>query len=172
MKNCKEFELDDLLAVTAIPVGDFQLGTAAWQLKPTIPNASLGIESAFSERTIVIGQTRATKVVNNVTQTVGKLVPIKRTTGKAKDAEGDSVAGRKHTVSVTCEADDRDGTVWDYLLTLERTPSHLLLTFRGGQRAFVAATEDTYTCEVERNGAKTSVSLKVENLMGIQLITA
>lgn len=160
MRNCKEFELDDLLAVTAIPVSYYSLGTADWQLKPTIANASF---SPPLTNAIVIGLQPAT--------TGGKLIPIKRKTGKAKDDTGDSVAGRKHTVSVTCEADDREGTVWDHLLKLERTPSHLLLTFRGGQRAFVAATEDTYKCEVGRSGAKTSVSLKVENLMGIQLIT-
>jgi hypothetical protein len=36
--------------------------------------------------------------------------------------------------------------------------------------AFVAATRDSYLCEVERNGAKTSVSFRIYNLMGIQLI--
>lgn len=168
MLNCKEYELDDLLAVTAIPVSDFSPGTATWQLKPSIASASL---SPTLTNAVAIGLQPAT--------TGGRLVPIKRLSGKAKDSEGDSVAGRKHTVSVSCEADDRDltadsrgETVLDYLLRLERTPSHLLLTFRGGQRAFVVATEDTYTCEVERNGAKTSVSFKIENLMGIQLIIA
>ena len=168
MLNCKEYELDDLLAVTAIPVTDFSPGTAAWQLKPAIDSASL---SPTLTNAVAIGLQPAT--------TGGRLVPIKRMSGKAKDSEGDSVAGRKHTVNVSCEADDRDltadsrgETVLDHLLRLERTPSHLLLTFRGGQRAFVAATEDTYTCEVSRDGAKTAVQFKVENLMGIQLITA
>ena len=99
-------------------------------------------------------------------------------TGKAKDSEADSVAGRAHTVTVSCEADTRDltadangKTVLDHLLTLERTPSHLLLTFRGGQQGFAAATEDAYTCETERDGAKVSVTFKIHCLMGIQLIT-
>lgn len=166
MISCKEFELDDLLAVTAIPVADYVLGTAAWQLKPAIPKNSF---SPTLTNAVAVGLHPATDG--------GRLIPIKRMSGKAKDAESDSVAGRKHSVTVTCEADDRDLsadtgglTVLDYLLLLERTPSHLLLTFRGGQRAFVAATEDTYMCEVERNGAKTAVTMKVENLMGIQPI--
>ena len=93
-----------------------------------------------------------------------------RKSGKAKDDENDSVAGRLHTVTVTCEADDRDSDVWNHLLTLERTPSHLLLTFRDSTRAFVSATEDTYLCNVECDGSKTSITLRVQNLMGIQLL--
>ena len=98
----------------------------------------------------------------------GTLIPIMRKSGKAKDDESDSVAGRLHTVTVTCEADDRDSDVWNDLLTLERTPSHLLLTFRDNTRAFVAATQDTYLCTTERDGSKTSVTLRIQNLMGIQ----
>lgn len=168
MNSCKEFLLDDLLAITAIPVDDFSPGTASWQLKPAIG------EDYFSPtltNAIGIGMQPAT--------TGGALIPIRRLTGKAKDAESDSVAGRLHTVTVNCEVDTRDlspddnnKTVLDHLLTLERTPSHLLLTFRGGQQGFVQATQDTYTCEVERDGSKTSVQFKIQNLMGIQLITA
>ena len=161
MNKCSEFVLDDLMAITAIPVTDYVLGTAAWQLKPTIANTSFSPTTL--NNAIVVGLQPAT--------TGGKLVPIIKMTGKAKDAESDSVAGRQHTVTVSCEVDDRDGSVWDYLLDLERIPSHLLLTFRMGTRAFVAATRDTYLCEVERDGAKTSVTFKVNNLMGIQLIT-
>lgn len=159
MNNCKEFYLDDLLAVTAIPVADYTPGAAAWQLKPTIPDESF---SPTLTNAIAIGLQPA---VEN-----GRLVPIVRNSGKAKDDESDSVAGRLHTVSVSCEADDREGAVWDHLLALERTPSHLLLTFRGGARAFVMATEDTYTCETGRDGAKTSVTFRIQDLMGIQLI--
>ena len=158
--SCKEFNLDDMLAITAIPVTDYSLGTRDWQLKPTILN------TAFSPpltNAIAIGIQPATAG--------GKLLRIMRASGKAKDSEDDSVAGRKHSVSVSCEADNRESAVWDYLLSLERTPCHLLLTFRGGTRGFVAATEDTYMCEVDRSGGKTSVSFKIENLMGVQLIT-
>ena len=160
MISCKEFELDDLLAITAIPVGDYVLGTVEWQLKPTVPSGQFDPTLTHA---IAVGLQPATAG--------GALVPIRRMTGKAKDAEGDSVAGRLHTVTVNCKVDDRDGSVWADLLTLERTPSHLVLTFRGGTRAFVAATQDTYTCEVDRDGADTSLSFKVYNLMGIQLIT-
>lgn len=165
--NCGEYTLDDLLAVIAIPVSDYSLGTLSWQLKPTIPNTSI---SPPYTNAIVIGGIRPRDKDNNALAIKG-LIPIKKETGKANDSEGDSTAGRLHTVSVSLEADDRDGSVWELLLALERTPSHLLLTFRGGQQAFVSATQDTYTCEVERDGAKTSVSFKIYNLMGIQLIT-
>lgn len=158
--SCKEFNLDDMLAITAIPVTDFSLGTYDWQLKPTIPNTAF---SPSLTNAIAIGIKPAT--------TGGKLIPIITKSGKAKDGEDDSVAGRKHSVSVSCEADDRESAVWNHLFSLERTPCHLLLTFRGGTRGFVAATEDTYMCEVDRSGGKTSVSFKIENLMGIQLIT-
>ena len=166
MNSCKEFLLDDLLAITAIPVTDFSIGAAAWQLKPVIREDDF---PDIPDSSIAIGQKPATDD--------GVLIPIRRLTGKAKDAEGDSVAGRLHTVSVSCEVDARDlspddnnKTVLDHLLTLERTPSHLKLTFRDNELGFVQATADTYTCEVERDGSKTSVQFKVYNLMGIQMI--
>ena len=93
-----------------------------------------------------------------------------RFTGKAKDDESDSVAGRMHTVTVTCEVDDREFEVWDHLLTLERTYRHLILTFRDNSRAFVSSTQDTYLCSVERDGAKTTVTFRIQNLMGIQRV--
>lgn len=159
MTNCKEFYLDDLLAVTAIPVADFNLGTAAWQLAATI---DADYFTPPLSHAITIGLQPAVAG--------GTLIPVKPGTGKAKDAESDSVAGRLHTVTVTCEVDDREGTVWDDMLTLERTPSHLVLTFRGGQQAFVAATEDTYLSTTERDGSKTSVTLRIQDTMGIQLL--
>lgn len=168
MTNCTEFLLDDVLAITAIPVEDFRPGTQSWQLTPAIGQD--GFHPTLANA-IAIGLQPAVRG--------GALIPIRRLTGKAKDSEADSVAGRLHTVSVSCEVDDRDlseddsgRTVLDHLLALERTPSHLLLTFRGGTTAFVSATGDTYTCEVERNGAKTGVQFKIYNLMGIQMITA
>lgn len=167
MTKCGEYDLDDLLAITAIPIANYTLGLSTWQLEPTIPGAGFSPSLVGS---LVIGTMIPRDSDNNVIAIKG-LIPIQHATGKATDSEGDSVAGRKHTVKVSCEADDRDPKVWDYLLALERTPSHLLLTFRNGTRAFVSATEDTYTCEVKRDAAKTSVSIDIENLMGIQLIT-
>lgn len=147
------------MAVTAIPVTDFQPGTAAWQLSPTI---SSSVFSPSLTTAVTIGLKAATEG--------GTLIPIMRATGKAKDDTQDSVSGRLHTVKVSCEVDDRDAAVWSDLLTLERTPCHLLLTFRDRTRAFVAATQDTYLCQVSRDGAKTAVSLRVQDTMGIQLI--
>ena len=163
MTNCKEFVLDDVMAITAIPLANISASSITSpvnQLSPTLPSSTI-VPSMLSS-SITIGLQPA--VLG------GTLIPIMRKSGKAKDDESDSVAGRLHTVTVTCEADDRDSDMWNHLLALERTPSHLLLTFRDNTRAFVSATEDTYLCNVERDGSKTSITLRVQNLMGIQLI--
>ena len=168
--NCEEFLLDDTMAVTAIPIADFQPGTSAWQLAPTIPATAF---SPAVTNAVTVGRQKA----RSGNTTAAALVPIRRMTGKAKDNPDDSTAGRLHTVTVTCEVDDRDTAndtggknVFDHLLALQRTPSHLLLTFRGGQKAFVQATGDTYLCKVERDGAKTTLTFRVQCLMGLQLI--
>jgi hypothetical protein len=163
MTNCKEFILDDVMAVTAIPLANIPAGSITSpvnQLTPTLPKSF--IAPSMLAGSITIGLQPATPG--------GALIPIMRKSGKAKDDENDSVAGRLHTVTVTCEADDRNSDVWNDLLALERTPSHILLTFRDNTRAFVAATQDTYLCTVERDGSKTSVTLRIQNLMGIQLL--
>lgn len=159
MNSCKEFVLDDLMAVVAIPVTDFNPGTAAWQLQPVI-------DSELFDPTL----TNAIVIGRQPVPESEVLIPIMRGTGKVKDDESDSVSGRLHTVKVTCNADDRDSEVWNHLLTLERTPCHLLLTYRDGIKAFVQATEDTYLCNAERDGSKTSITLRVQNIMGAQLI--
>lgn len=160
MRICQEYDRDEVLTITAIPVADYSLGTHAWQVEPLIPNTQF---SPPLTNAIVIGLQPAVAG--------GKLIPIKRNTGSAKDSEDDSVAGRKHSVSVDCEADDRDPETWNTLLKLERTPCHLLLTFRNGTQGFASCTQDSYECDVDRDGAKTSVKFKLDNYMGIQLIT-
>lgn len=167
MANCKEFVLDDVMAITAIPVTDYNPGFSGWQLQPVIAVAAFS--PALTRAIITIGQHPAL--------TGGILIPIMRLTGKAKDDESDQTAGRLHKVTVNCQIDDRDlsrdasgMTVLDHLLTLERTPSHLLLTFRDQSRAFVQASKDTYLCTVDRDGAKTSVQFRIECLMGIQML--
>jgi hypothetical protein len=166
MPTCKEFFLDDVMAITAIPVTDYNPSAAAFQLKPTIADVDF---SPTLTRAVTIGQQPA--------NTDGILIPIMRGTGKAKDDESDQTAGRLHKVTVNCQIDDRDlsrdasgMTVLDHLLALERTPSHLLLTFRDQSRAFVQANKDTYLCTVDRDGAKTSVQFRTECLMGIQML--
>lgn len=163
MNNCSEFVLDDLMAITAVPVGNIPASLPASPVNSLAPTIAAAGFSPSLTGSITIGQKPAVSG--------GALVPIKRFTGKAKDDESDGVAGRLHTVSVTCDVDDRDGAVWADLLRLERTQCHLLLTFRDGvTRAFVSASKDTYTCNVERDGAKTTVTFRIQNLMGIQLI--
>jgi hypothetical protein len=162
MNNCKEFDLDDVMAITAIPIENIPASdpsSVSNRLTPII--ASAGFSPSLTGA-ITIGVQPASPG--------GMLVPIIHTTGKAKDDESDSVAGRLHTVSVTCRVDDRESETWEHLLMLERTPRHLLLTFRNLTRAFVTATQDTYLCNVERDGAKTNVTFRIQCLMGIQLI--
>lgn len=159
MNNCSEYALDDVMAITAIPLADLSIGMSSWQLTPTIPISQF---SPTLSRAITIGLQPA--IAN------GLLIPIMRRSGKVKDDESDSVAGRLHTVTVSCEVDDRNGTVWEHLLKLERTPSHLLLTSRDGFRSFASATNDTYLCNVERDGAKTTVTFRIQNWMGAQRI--
>ena len=157
--NCKEFYLDDVMAIVAVPVDDYDFWPYVSPLHPTIASADLSLPMTNA---IVIGQQAATDG--------GDLIPIINMTGKAEDAEDDSVAGRKHTVTVKCEVDDRDSDTWPLLRTLEITPRHLLLTFRGKKQAFVAASKDTYKFSVSRSGAKTSVQFRIESLSGLQLI--
>lgn len=159
MTNCKEFVLDDVMAITAIPFDNINLGITPWQLTPTIQEEDF---SPSLDDAITIGVQPAT--------VGGRLIPIIRSTGKVKDDESDSVAGRIHNVTVTCEVDSRDSEIWDNLLVLERIPAHLLLTFRDDSRAFVSATEDTYQCSTDRDGSKTSVTFKIQNIMGAQII--
>ena len=154
--SCKEYQLDDLMAITAVPIANIPASDPASPVNKLTPTVAAFTPTMTGA--ITIGLQR------------GADIPIMRDSGKAKDDESDSVSGRLHTVSVQCEVDDRDGAVWAPLLTLERSQRHLVLTFRGGARAFVAASQDTYICTVERNGAKTSVAFRIQNLMGIQLM--
>lgn len=159
MISCKEFALDDLCAITIIPTGKY-MPAGAVMLSPAI--AEDGFNPTFDEDTIVIGSSAPT----------GSLIPIKSSTGKVKDTEADNVAGRLHTITVSCEVDDRDSGVWNLLQRIEQTPSHLVLTSRGGTKFFVQGTEYTYLCNTERDGDKTSVNFKIQCLMGLQIITS
>lgn len=170
MTNCKEFVLDDMMAITAIPVGNIPASSPTSPVNILAPTIGKSGFSPSLTGAITIGQQATAE---------GTLVPIKRLTGKAKDDESDSVAGRLHTVTVNCEVDERGGEIWAPIaalgntpcsLRLERTAHHLLLTFRDGTQGFVAASDDTYTCSIERDGAKVSVAFKIQNLMGIQMI--
>jgi len=164
MTDCKEYYLDDARAITAIPVSEATINEAEPTSPPNQLTATIASEGfSLTSDAIVIGRYQPS--VEGVA-----FIPMHPGTGKAKDTEGDSVAGRMHTVSVTCEVDDRDGEVWNNLLKLERTPCHLELTFHDGKtRAFVAGSEDTYQCHTERDGRKTTVTFRIQNLMGIQL---
>lgn len=157
--TCTELVREDVLEIIAIPLGNITPGTQSWQLNPTIDSNRFSPSMAGA---ITVGLKPVTPI--------GRLIPIVRETGKAKDSEADSVAGRLHTVNVSCDVDDREHEVWDFLYALERTESHLILVFRDRSRAFVQATSDTYLCEVERSGGKTTVTFRIQNLMGIQLI--
>ena len=171
MTVCKEYFLDDTVAITAIPVDDIpgtSVSSPALQLTPTVAKFTPTLT-----RAVTIGIMSAATGV--------PLIPIVKKTGKAKDDPGDAVAGRSHTVTVTCQVDDRefattqklggkDMNILDLLHYLELTPCHLMLTFRGGLQGFVAATHDSYHFDYSRDGAKTSATFKVHCPMGIQLM--
>lgn len=170
MITCKEYR-DDVMTITAIPVSKISTAVPTSPVLALTPAITYDFSQHFDADTIVIGFSRASvSSVSGAASAVGSLIPIVRTTGKAKDDEGDSVSGRLHTVTVTCQIDDRDSSIWSHLLTLERTPSHLLLTFRDNTRAFVAATQDSYAFKTNRDGSKTTVTFRIENHMGIQLL--
>lgn len=171
MNDCKEFVLDDLMAITAIPVSDISASDTSSPVNSITPTIREEIFNPSLDNAIVIGMQPATAG--------GVLVPIKRLSGKAKDDESDSVAGRLHTVSVNCEIDERGGEIWEPIaamsntpcsLRLERTAHHLVLSFRDGTRGFVSTTEDAYLCTIERDGAKVSVQFRIQNWMGVQML--
>lgn len=179
MTACKELVLDDMMAITAIPVGDIpaiDTSSIVNNITPTISASSFNPSLANA---ITIGRELLDLTVSGGDQNKSTyLVPIKRLSGKAKDEESDSVAGRLHTVNVTCEVDERGGEIWAPIgdnkppcsLRLERTAHHLVLSFRDGTRAFVSASDDSYICTIDRDGAKVSVQFRIQNWMGIQMI--
>ena len=109
MINCSEFILDDVMAITAIPLA-YYTSTDGF-LSPVLSAFS----PTFGASTIVVGTQRAMALGVSV----GSLIPIIHKTAKAKDSESDSVAGRLHSVTVDCDVDDRDYAVWNVLRTLE-----------------------------------------------------
>lgn len=179
MANCKEYNLDDMVAITAIPVRDIPadgVGSPVNSLTPTIGKADF---HPTLEHAITIGRKLLDlSVAGGTVNRSAYLVPIKRDSGKVKDDSSDSVSGRLHTVTVHCEVDERGGEIWaptgqnqpPCCMQLERTAHHLVLTFRDCTMGFVAASEDTYLCTVDRDGAKVSVQFRVQDLMGVQLV--
>lgn len=181
MNTCKEFALDDLTAITAIPIANITASSTSSHVNNLTPTIAKADFYPSLTNAITIGH-----ILLNLTQSGGTpnvssyLVPIRRDTGKAKDDTSDKVAGRLHTVSVNCEIDERGGEIWAPItaltgtppcsLRLERTPHHLVLSFRDGAMGFVAASEDTYQCTIERDGSKVSAAFRIQNLMGIQLL--
>lgn len=162
MITCKEFFLDDFMAVTAIPIANIPANSVSSPVCQLTPTIDKDFFYPSLDDAITIGLQAYESGLT--------LIPIIRHTGKAKDEESDAVSGRSHTVTVTCDVDERDVEIWTPLLALERTPSHLLLTFRDESAAFVAATNDNYMFNVSRDGAKTTVTFRIQNLMGIQAL--
>ena len=169
--NCKEYALDDVMAIVAIPVADIpssDVSSPVNQLTPTIPEEYF---DPVLTHAITIGMQAAT--------TGGILIPITRKSGKVKDETSDNTYGRLHTVTARCGIDVRGGELWEPLsasdtvarkLALERRPHHLLLYFRDGQRAFASATKDTYLCTINGDEGSVSIDIRIQNLMGLQMI--
>lgn len=158
--SCREFALDDVAAITAIPLTKYTETDTL--LSPVINTFS----PVFDASTIVIGQVRQQVSGSGV----GSLIPLISSSASVKDTETLGVAGRAHTSDVECEVDDRDADVWQTIQTIERAAHHLILLCKSGDRFFVRASEDTYTCTTSRDGKKTSLSFKIHSLMGLQKI--
>lgn len=178
MTNCKEFVLDDLMAITAIPVSDI---SASDTMSP-VNNLTPTIDADNFHPTLSHAVTIGRELLDMTEAGGGRsayLVPIKRLSGKAKDDTQNSVAGRLHSVTVSCEVDERGGEIWAPMATmgntpcslrLERTAHHLVLMFRDGTMGFASASEDTYQCTIDRDGAKVSLQFRTQNRMGIQML--
>jgi hypothetical protein len=162
MGSCKEFALDDLMAIAAVPVSKYT-PSGTTMLAPAITDEDTleMLDGIVDADAIVIGKS---------SKNGSALIPIMRGTGKVKDSENLNTAGRLHTVSVECEVDDRESEAWTLLHRLERMAAHLILTSRDGSRFFVQGSDDTYLCTVNRDGEKTGISLKVQCMMGAQMI--
>lgn len=178
MNNCKEF-LSEVMAITAIPIANISasdVSSPVNNLTPAIGKAGFhpSLANAVTIGLSLLDLTATGGAANKSSY----LVPIMRMSGKVKDDPSDSVSGRLHTVTVTCEVDERGGEIWASTgqnqppcsLRLERVPHHLVLSFRDGTMGFASATEDTYLCTIDRDGAKVNVQFRIQNIMGIQMI--
>ena len=154
---CQEFYLGEIISITAVPVSDLTLSTAAI-FAPRILSGQWQVNYANA---ITIGTLKRSSET---------LVPIIRRSGKAKDEERDEVSGRSHSVDVSCEADDRAPSSWSALRRLERGPFHLVLGFKSGGTGVVTSDRDSYSCYISRDGSETTVSFKLHNLSGIQIV--
>ena len=178
--TCKEYLLDDIMAITAIPVTDIPASDPASPANALTPTISSDTFHPTLAHAVTIGRTPLDLTPSGGAQNrAAWLVPIRRLSGKAKDEEGDSVAGRLHTVTVTCEVDERNGEIWAPVtalggtpcsLHLERTPCHIVLQFRDATRAFAAATPDSYLCTLDRDGAKVNIQFRLQNWLGLQML--
>ena len=150
--SCKEFALDNLVSILAVPVS-----------KP-LDAVPTGIESLAGLNADADAVTIGSYALAD---TLVRLVPD---TGKATDTAADNTAGRLHTVTVKCEADCRDDRAVELLRKLERTPSHIVVTSNNGERFGVYATQHTYLCEVEQDAEKTNVTIRIQCMRGLQRI--
>lgn len=171
MANCKERNFDDLLSVLAVPVSGVSFSNAAKRFAPTLQAGDYTLAAAG---TIYIG--RATyKAVGNAAITPAYSIPIMSESGEVDDEEKVSVGGRKHQVRVTFEVGASTTAERAALLRLERGEWALELCFFGDTdtepcRALVQATRDTCLVTVKRDGKKVSVTIEIDNLMGLQVV--
>ena len=155
---CKEYTYSHIASVTAVPSAECALSPAAI-FSPVIEDEQLTIASL--DNTIVIGRSADGDAV----------IPFVRDSVKVSDAESDAVAGRSHTVELSCEVDARNVTVITHIARLERGPYCLLLQLGDGSRAFVAADRDSYLCTSGKStDNNVSISIKIHNRQGIQLV--
>lgn len=155
---CKEYSYSHISAVTAIPAAECVVSPMA-ALSPVIEEDQLTIASLASA--IVIGRSADG----------GAVIPFVRDSIKIGDSEQVAVAGRSHSVELSCEADAREADVMSHVANLERGIYCLLIQLGDGSRAFVAADRDTYQCTSGKStDNNVTISIKIHNLHGIQLV--
>lgn len=158
--NClQEYNIHDIQCVSAIPAGSLTLAAAAILL-PVIQSSQMTI----TENGIIsIGVPLVSFVFEGT---------ILHNTGEfdCKDSESDAISGRSHTVSVSCSVDVRSSSSRAHLRALEDGPYCLLLHFRGGNMGLIMSDVDSYDCSVEYSKSTPTVSFKIHNLAGVQLV--
>ena len=171
MTNCNERNFDDLLSVLAIPVSNLVWRTAAARLHPTIDPDDYTITG---NNGIYIGRNTYNGVCYECPQPAYSLGIVPES-GDVNDEEKMESGGRIHRVSVKFDVSTDSAAAREALLRLERGEWALELCFFGDTapapcRALAQATKDTCLVTAKRDGKTVSVTIEIENLMGLQMI--
>ena len=156
---CTEIPLNELLAIDAVPVADMTV-QAQYVLADTLPESGVTVVKQNLIR-IAAGAAGA------------KMIPLNPSErGKLKDDERDALPGRSHTITVDADINDLAATTRAAMRILERHPHSLLLSFRDGREAIVVTNPDSYVCTTTRDGSRTTINIRIQNVVGVQWYTS